>query len=211
MSRERSHPLGAAAEANSLCIELPSGDALPDREQLVLVDEDDTPTDTASKEACHLGDGLLHRAFSLLVFDGRGHLLLQQRASTKQLWPGYWSNSCCSHPGPGETPEIAARRRAQQELGSDVQPSFLYRFRYHARYLDVGAEHELCSVLVARTESPIRANPSEVADWRYLAPEAVSEELAERPERYTPWFHLEWGHLGAHFPALFKEPLAAIA
>jgi isopentenyl-diphosphate delta-isomerase len=183
----------------------------PAGEQLVLVDEDDRPTDIAGKDDCHLGEGRLHRAFSLLVFDGRGRLLLQQRASTKLLWPGFWSNSCCSHPGPGETPEIAARRRAWQELAISVQPRFLYRFRYHARYLDVGAEHELCSVLFARTDDRVRADPAEVADWRYLTPAAVSEELSRHPERYTPWFHLEWGHIRSHFPELLRPPLAAIA
>lgn len=184
---------------------------LPASEQLVLVDEDDRPTAIAGKDDCHRGEGRLHRAFSLLVFDERGRLLLQQRASTKPLWPGFWSNSCCSHPGPGETPEIAARRRARQELGIEVQPRFLYRFRYRARYLDVGAEHELCSVLVAHTDDRIRANPAEVADWRYLTPAEVTEELTRHPERYTPWFHLEWGHVGSHFPDLLHPPLAAIA
>lgn len=180
-------------------------------EQLVLVDEDDRPTDIAGKADCHLGEGRLHRAFSLLVFDERGRLLLQQRASRKLLWPGFWSNSCCSHPRPGETPEIAARRRARQELGIDVQPRFLYRFRYYARYLDLGAEHELCSVLVARTRDRIQIDPAEVADWRFLTPAEVSEALAVHPERFTPWFHLEWGHIGSHFPDLLRPPLAAIA
>jgi isopentenyl-diphosphate delta-isomerase len=180
-------------------------------EQVVVVDECDRPTGLAAKEHCHLGEGRLHRAFSLLVFDDRGYLLLQQRASTKRLWPGYWSNSCCSHPGPGETPEIAARRRARQELGIDVEPQFLYRFRYRARYLDIGAEHELCSVLAARTSEPVRVNPAEVADWRYLAPDDVTAELARNPECYTPWFHLEWGHLTSHFQDMLRPPLSAIA
>jgi isopentenyl-diphosphate delta-isomerase len=181
-----------------------------DEQPLVLVNDRDEQTGLVGKAAAHRGEGQLHRAFSLLVFDQRGRLLLQQRASAKPLWPGYWSNSCCSHPGPDETPEAAARRRARQELGIEVEPRFVYRFRYQARYLDIGSEHELCSVLVARTDDPIRANPTEVADWRFVSPERLTRELATTPERFTPWFLMEWAHLVEHFPALFERPGAAI-
>ena len=84
-------------------------------EELILVDGEDNETGYLSKAACHDGDGVLHRAFSLFLFDSAGRLLLQQRAATKRLWPGFWSNSCCSHPRRGESMEVATSRRLRDE------------------------------------------------------------------------------------------------
>ncbi|HVS02847.1 MAG TPA: isopentenyl-diphosphate delta-isomerase, partial [Thermoanaerobaculia bacterium] len=89
-------------------------------EELILVDEDDREVGHLSKAEAHAGEGVLHRAFSVLLFDRRGNLLLQRRAGGKQLWPGYWSNSCCSHPRRGESMEVATRRRLAEELGVDA-------------------------------------------------------------------------------------------
>src|SRR5450755_3491655 len=93
------------------------GGIMADSDALILVDEADRRLGSLSKEACHEGRGILHRAFSLLIFNGRGELLVQQRAPSKRLWPLYWSNSCCSHPRRGETMEAAIKRRLHEELG----------------------------------------------------------------------------------------------
>ena len=85
-------------------------------EELILVDSDDNETGFLSKAECHDGQGQRHRAFSLFLFNEDGELLLQQRAASKRLWPGYWSNTCCSHPRRGETLEVATRRRLRDEL-----------------------------------------------------------------------------------------------
>ena len=91
---------------------------------LILVDSADRDVGRLSKARCHEGNGILHRAFSLLIFDGNGDLLIQQRAPGKRLWPLYWSNSCCSHPRSGETMEEATQRRLHEELGISCQIAF---------------------------------------------------------------------------------------
>ncbi|MDX1587507.1 MAG: isopentenyl-diphosphate Delta-isomerase [Oleiphilaceae bacterium] len=170
-----------------------------DEEPLILVDENDRVLGHDSKLACHQGQGKLHRAFSVFVFNRHNELLLQQRSALKPLWPLYWSNSCCSHPRRGENDPDAARRRLWEELSLELQPEFLYRFRYQVAYGDVGAEHELCSVYIARSDAPVTVNASEVSDWCYISPEALDRELTENPQRYTPWLHLEWPRLRQEF------------
>ena len=106
---------------------------MADSDALILVDEADRGLGHLSKALCHAGRGVLHRAFSLLIFNNRGELLLQQRASTKRLWPLYWSNSCCSHPRRAESMELAIRRRLLEELGLKCDLQFLFKFRYQAQ------------------------------------------------------------------------------
>lgn len=98
-------------------------------ELLILVDEQDREIGHGSKAACHDGEGVLHRAFSLFIFNEAGELLLQQRSAQKRLWPMFWSNSCCSHPRQGETMEQAVHRRLEQELGMTSALQYLYKFR----------------------------------------------------------------------------------
>ena len=174
-------------------------------ERLILVDAHDRVLGAADKLECHLGDGRLHRAFSLHVVNARGEILLQRRAHEKFLWPGFWSNSCCSHPRSGETIEAAVHRRAAEELGLQIEARYLYKFRYHARYRDVGSERELCSVFVAFSDTRPDPNPSEVSDWRYLRPEALDAALERDSALYTPWFKLEWRRLRHDYPELFQR------
>lgn len=170
-----------------------------DDEPLILVDENDTVLGHDSKVACHRGQGLLHRAFSIFVFNRNNELLLQQRSAHKPLWPLFWSNSCCSHPRRGEGDRQSAQRRLSEELSITAQPELVYRFTYHAAFGDIGAEHELCSVYIVRSDTPIAFNESEIADCCYIAPEALDQELADNPERYTPWLKLEWPCLRQRF------------
>lgn len=172
----------------------PANDAIVsfEDEPLILVDENDNVLGYETKSACHDGEGLLHRAFSIFVFDRNGRLLLQRRAAGKRLWPGYWSNSCCSHPRRGEKDLAAAGRRVREELGIAPPLHFLFRFRYHARYRDLGAEHELCSIYAAVGDEPVSANANEISEIAWIAPEALDAALTERPDDYTPWLKLEW-------------------
>jgi isopentenyl-diphosphate delta-isomerase len=163
-----------------------------DRESLILVDEHDREVGTLSKAACHDGDGILHRAFSLFIFNSTGELLLQRRAADKRLWPLYWSNSCCSHPRAGEAMAEATLRRLDEELGMSSELHYLYKFQYHAPFGKLGSENELCSVWVGRSDDPVLANRTEIADWRWVSPERLDEELKGEPARFTPWFRLEW-------------------
>ncbi|MGN6334433.1 isopentenyl-diphosphate Delta-isomerase [Mycobacterium sp.] len=103
-------------------------------EQLILVDSDDREIGFLAKADAHVGRGTLHRAFSVFVFSPAGELLVQQRAKSKPLWPGHWSNTCCSHPRLGEKMDDAVRRRLQEELGLSAELEFLFKFQYQAQY-----------------------------------------------------------------------------
>ncbi|MDP9008134.1 MAG: isopentenyl-diphosphate Delta-isomerase [Pseudomonadota bacterium] len=167
-----------------------------DPDALILVDEADRSLGFLSKALCHEGRGVLHRAFSLLIFNESGELLIQQRAASKRLWPMYWSNSCCSHPRGEETLEAATRRRLYEELGIECPLHFLFKFQYQAQFDATGAEHELCSVFVGRCRGAVRANPAEIHGWRWISPDALNRELVEEGGRtFTPWFMLEWARI----------------
>jgi isopentenyl-diphosphate delta-isomerase len=160
---------------------------------LILVDDADREVGYLSKAACHDGGGVLHRAFSLLIFNSAGELLLQQRASTKRLWPLYWSNSCCSHPRRAETLEAAIHRRLGEELGLSCALRFLFKFKYQAQFGAQGSEHELCSVFVGRCTGEIAINRAEINATRWISPRALQSELSGPAARhYTPWFIIEW-------------------
>ena len=170
-----------------------------DRDELILVDAEDNEIGTLDKAACHDGDGVLHRAFSLFVFDDAGRLLLQQRAGGKRLWPGYWSNSCCSHPRSGETMEQAIGRRLEEELGLSCPLARLFTFTYQARFGSLGAEHELCTVYAGRCSDDPTVNEHEISAWRWIDADALDAELAEDADRFTPWFRMEWARMREEF------------
>jgi isopentenyl-diphosphate delta-isomerase len=168
-----------------------------DDEALILVDSRDRVTGYDSKLNAHRGDGKLHRAFSVFLFDGPDWVLLQQRAANKPLWPGFWANSCCSHPRRGETCDDAAYRRLQDELGVSADLERLYTFQYRARYQDLGTEHELCSVYVGQygRDQDLRVNREEIADYGWYSRRDVDRQIAAERERFAPWFLLEWEQL----------------
>ncbi|HSG91501.1 MAG TPA: isopentenyl-diphosphate Delta-isomerase [Pseudomonadales bacterium] len=174
-----------------------SGDLIvsDERDLLILVDEQDRPQGSLDKASCHDGDGILHRAFSLFIFDDAGRLLLQRRADGKRLWPGFWSNSCCSHPRHGETMDEAVHRRLEQELGLSCTLLPLYKFRYQARYGVEGSEHELCSVYIGRSDSDPSVNSTEISAWRWIPADDLDAELDATPDAFTPWFKLEWSRI----------------
>ncbi|MDX1625452.1 MAG: isopentenyl-diphosphate Delta-isomerase [Wenzhouxiangellaceae bacterium] len=177
---------------------MPDGNHAPvsfDSEPLVLVDEHDNEVGHLPKADAHRGHGTLHRAFSVFLFDDLGRTLLQQRSASKPLWPGYWSNSCCSHPRRGEETDEAVERRLREELGVRAELRYVYKFRYQADFGDVGAEHELCHVYVGTTSDTVEVHPDEISDWRWIAPDELDRELAAHPERFTPWFRMEWREL----------------
>jgi isopentenyl-diphosphate Delta-isomerase len=168
---------------------------LSDDEQLILVDGDDREIGFLTKADAHHGSGVLHRAFSLFVFNPNGELLVQQRAPGKRLWPGYWSNTCCSHPRRGERMDSAIARRLREELGITAEMKFLFKFHYQTQYDAHGAEHELCWVYAGRSAERPRANVDEVAAWRYVTPQALQAEIICAPERFTPWFKFAWARI----------------
>ena len=179
-------------------------DSAAEAESLILVDAADREVGYMSKARCHEGRGTRHRAFSLLIFNDRGELLLQRRAGAKRLWPHYWSNSCCSHPRRSETMEEAIHRRLYEELGLECPLHFLFKFEYQAQFDNAGAEHELCSVFIGRSSGGLRIDHNEIADWRWVSPEGLAAEMqGAGAGRFTPWFTLEWERIWRdHKPAL---------
>ena len=179
-----------------------------DDEPLVLVNEADEEIGFATKERCHDGDGLLHRAFSVFLFSPEGDVLLQRRSDQKRLWPGVWSNACCSHPRRGETLDGALRRRLREELSLETPLRFLFKFRYQARYETSGAEHELCYVYAGLFTGQPAVNANEIAATTVMTATALDTDIASRPERYSPWLKLEWARMRAEAWSLIEQFLA---
>ena len=163
---------------------------------LILVDAADRVVGRLGKTRCHEGKGVLHRAFSLMIFNTAGDLLIQQRSPSKRLWPLYWSNSCCSHPRSDEDMETATRRRLREELGIACPLQYLYKFQYHAQFDETGSEHELCSVFIGTCAEPIAVDPNEISAWRWVDPHELQSQLTSPAGlKFTPWFTMEWARI----------------
>ncbi len=161
-------------------------------EQLILVDKNDNILGFENKEKCHNGNGILHRAFSIFVFNNKKELLIQQRSELKRLWPLYWSNTCCSHPRQNETIEESTKRRLKEEIGIFCNLKYLFKFQYQAKYKEKGSENELCSVLIGKSEGDIiKSNPKEIKDLKWINLNYLEINIQNNPDKYTPWFKLE--------------------
>ena len=161
-------------------------------EELILVDADDNELGFRSKAECHDGGGILHRAFSVFLFNPDGELLLQQRADSKRLWPGYWSNTCCSHPRRNESMTTATERRLDDELNVGAELEFVYKFSYQATFGETGAEHELCHVYLGGIDTLPAANENEIKALKFMSADALDAAFEASPSTFTPWFKLEW-------------------
>jgi isopentenyl-diphosphate Delta-isomerase len=166
------------------------------KEYVIVVDGSDRPLGTREKQEAHL-TGVLHRAFSVFVFDAAGRMLLQQRASDKYHSGGLWSNTCCSHPRPGEETAAAARRRLLEEMGFLCPLEPAYSFTYRADVGDGLVEHEYDHVFIGRFDGEPAPDPAEVEGWRWAAPAELERELREEPGRFTEWFRIAFDELRA--------------
>lgn len=141
--------------------------------------------------------GVLHRAFSVILLNSKGELLLQKRAAGKYHSAGLWTNTCCSHPRPGEDNIDAAKRRLQEEMGIDCDLTEAFSFTYKADLGEGLFEHEFDHVFTGSFSGKPDINPEEVADWLYMAPEMIALDLKEHPEEYTYWFKILYEELCA--------------
>ncbi len=157
-------------------------------DHVILVDKNDKETGTAEKMEVHR-NGLLHRAFSVFIFNDKGELLLQQRASHKYHSGGLWTNTCCSHPRPGEDTLKAAHRRLNEEMGiTNCELTEKFNFIYFAELNDDLKEHEFDYVFTGTWNGTPVVNPEEVADYKWIKPSVLIADISVRPEAYTYWF-----------------------
>ena len=158
-------------------------------DQVVLVNENDVEIGLMPKLEAHQL-GLLHRAFSVFIFNTKGELLLQQRAMGKYHSEGLWSNTCCSHPLPGETTSDAAIRRLDEEMGISATLNFLFSFTYNAGLDNDLTEHELDHVFWGVSDDLPVINTSEVEDYKYIAIPELRKDIKENPALYTEWLKI---------------------
>ena len=159
------------------------------QEQVILVDPMGREIGVEEKLKAHR-EGKLHRAFSVFIFNTQRELLLQKRAKTKYHSGGLWTNTCCSHPRPGETYHHAAKRRLNEEMGFECELTGLFSFIYHAKLENNLFEHELDHVFVGHYDGQPVPNPDEVADWKWMKIDALTRDVRENPAHYTYWFKL---------------------
>lgn len=156
-------------------------------ESLILVDRNDQQIGTGHKLPIHR-EGLLHRAFSLFIFDGQGRLMLQQRALSKYHSGGLWTNSCCGHPRPGESTAQAAHRRLGEEMGFDCPLEEVTTLIYKSEVSGDLIEHEFDHIFIGRFDGEPEVNPEEAAQWRWIETSELLQWIDAEPEAFTVWF-----------------------
>ena len=156
-------------------------------DEVIVIDADDNAVGTVPKLDAHR-NGLRHRAISVVIGDGNGRVLLHRRAIGKYHSGGLWTNTCCSHPRPGEETVHAAVRRLEEEMGIRCPLSFIFAMPYRAQVSDDLIEDEITHVFGGRFAGDPLPNPDEVADWHWMGFEEVARDVEARPELYTVWF-----------------------
>ncbi|KHO46671.1 MAG: isopentenyl-diphosphate delta-isomerase [archaeon GW2011_AR3] len=158
-------------------------------EQIILVDQNDREIGAGEKTSVHK-KGLLHRAFSILILNKNGEMLLQQRANIKYHSGGKWSNVCCGHPRPSESIEKAAERRLMEEIGIKCALRELFTFIYKVG-LDNGlTEHEFLHVFIGEFNGAPEPNPDEVDNWEWTGVDELQQGMKVHPGKYTYWFKI---------------------
>jgi isopentenyl-diphosphate delta-isomerase len=159
------------------------------QEYLILVDNNDNPIGKEEKVKCHLPNGILHRAFTALLFDKDGRLVLTRRAQEKMLWPGDWDGTVASHPRESETYVSSGERRMPEELGIECKLDYLFKFEYHVPYKDVGSENEICGTLIGIVDesSPLKKIEGEIDEIKWISAQELLAELKTNPKIYCPW------------------------
>ena len=159
------------------------------KEYVILVDTADCELGTMEKMEAHQ-KAVLHRAFSVFIFNDRGELMLQQRAAHKYHSPLLWTNTCCSHQGQGESNIEAGKRRLREEMGFEVDLDQKFHFVYKAEFDNGLTEHELDHVMVGYYNGEPTINPEEVASWKWIDMEVLQQDMKDHPQQYTAWFKI---------------------
>ena len=158
-------------------------------EFVILVDERDNPIGKEEKVKCHLPDGKLHRAFTALLFDRDGRLVLTRRAKEKMLWPNDWDGTFASHPRESETYVSSGERRMPEELGITGKLDYLHKFEYHIPYKNVGSENEICATLIGIIDehTNLKKIEGEIDEIKWISAKELLSELNTNPQNYCPW------------------------
>lgn len=156
---------------------------------VILVDKQDNEIGKEEKMKAH-EDAKLHRAFSIFVFNKKGELMLHQRALSKYHCGGLWTNTCCSHPRPGEKTEDAAHRRLVEEMGFDCPLKEIFKFHYKAEFSNNLTEHEIDHVFIGNYDKDPQINPEEVESFKWIGIKELQKDIKENPDKYTPWFRI---------------------
>ncbi len=170
-------------------------------ELVILVDDQDKETGTMEKMQAHV-EARLHRAFSVFIFNSSGELMLQQRSLSKYHSPGLWTNTCCSHPRPGESTLDAAHRRMVEEMGFDCDFTEAFSFIYKAPFSNDLTEHEYDHVFIGISDKLPQINVDEVAAFRMAKIEDIREDMNLDPEKYTIWFRIAFDRVEDYFRSL---------
>lgn len=165
--------------------------------QVILVNEADEAIGVMGKMEAH-ERGLLHRAFSIFIFNSKGEMLLQQRALDKYHSGGLWTNTCCSHPQPEEEVSVAARRRLKEEMGFETQLSKAFVFQYKSGFDNGLTEHEVDHVFTGQYDGGLEPNPEEVASYSYRSVASIKQSIASEPHLYTSWFKIAFPKLESY-------------
>lgn len=158
-------------------------------EYVILVDENDNPIGSEEKVRCHLPNGKLHRAFTALLFDKNGRLVLTRRAKEKMLWPEDWDGTVASHPREGETYTSSAERRMPEEVGISCKMDYLMKFEYHVPYKNIGSENEICGTLIGIVDESTKFKmiEGEIDEIKWISASELLSEIKNNPKIYCPW------------------------
>jgi len=158
-------------------------------EYVILVDENDNPIGSEEKVKCHLPNGKLHRAFTALLFDKNGRLVLTRRAKEKMLWPEDWDGTVASHPREGETYISSAERRMPEEVGISCKMDYLMKFEYHVPYKNIGSENEICGTLIGIVDESTKFKmiEGEIDEIKWISASELLSEIKNNPKIYCPW------------------------
>jgi isopentenyl-diphosphate Delta-isomerase len=165
--------------------------------EVILVDEQDNAIGTMGKMEVH-EKAILHRAFSIFIFNNKGEILLQQRAADKYHSAGLWTNTCCSHPRPGEDTLAAAHNRLQEEMGFTTPLSKTFSFIYKAPFDNGLTEHEYDHVFIGTYNGIVQPDPLEVSDYCYQSVEEIKSNIITQPGKFTEWFKIALPKLEQH-------------
>ena len=165
-------------------------------EYVILVDQNDNPIGKEDKVKCHLPNGKLHRAFTALIFNNEGKLLLTKRSDKKMLWPGDWDGTVASHPRESETYASSAERRTPEEIGISCKMNYVNKFEYHVPYKDIGSENEICGTLIGMVDDFDETSliKDEISEIKWISSDELMNELdfsgADNWSAYCPWMIL---------------------